>query len=1051
MNSLHRLPISIAVLLLLMAAVMARAEDQVADLIESVRTAETPDQRTEAFYSLVSALERGRIELNADEAAPLAELLVEVLLDPDSQHERLAAAQMMEENAHPLMADPLSEYLAENPDLPRGLKRTIGLVLARLHDERVFDAMIADLQDAEVTQVTFAIDRLVELGDPHAVVHLEALRADTTLVARFAEGLVERRRQNGNDTNPEAALRSGRRDAEKARAAAGTAIRQLNLKKDFGVVCGFDLGESALAVLAEQGFVILPHPKNEMYELYDKEYPFVTTDFTYHTAMILVRAVFDELENGLLRDMVAALSLGLAQASSSQAQTLASESDVSLARRNAAFFAVPAILCGATTLDALEMDQDARDAVTVEIGRIEEADGLEPSPLLGVKEDYTSYRPRGRFSQPGVDAGYFQAVTWLARGGFPVQEERATRRALLITAAIAADTALAGNWHRLDEVYSLLAGEADDPTLDDYQALAENVSGRQGLPAVQAVLDDEDLESAFSRAAAAFPAPRIHTGTDADRAGALGLRVLGQRYSRDAHVFQNLLEVGIWPPSGLHVLAGLLGSERAEHYLGTKIALPQSIGKENGPSLMDGYLDCFSAVLEDDARLPGQFRTSAWQDKQLNNALGGWAETRHAAAPYLKAAHTYAGISAMTDRLHGFVEPYPEFFTRLSRRMANLHDLLERLDLYGAVAREKEELEAQLDKEFGPANKYGRRTEMDIEKHREYYEKSLQQNRLDGSRLPAFTEILDRLAVLAVKCRDGVPQDPGDGVFLKGLGHRMRNLSFNHSSLPVAEKSMARVIDVATEYLADEVLEAGVGQALPIYVAVPDGEQRIVCRGAVYSYYEFVVPVDRRLDDDTWACLASRLAGPGEGPWVESGSGLLHRPTLDRAEIIELKNVSEDGFGRNLVKRRPWSPRVDRHFGVDPWVGARASEPATEVLIDLASGDDIAGSVQLFATEELFRIQAQDSRARDFFRQTVNLFMAEAEPRRPFRNTSDNLRMFLAVQVLAGTGASADRTRLDEVSAWIDTWPTEYPVCNEWAACYRAALSRTPAEGYSQQ
>jgi len=1051
MNSSHRIPLFLFVLILVIWTGISRAEETVSDLITAVRATDTAGERTKAFYSLISAIDNGRINLDEDGAAELTELLLEVVLDPDSQHERRAAAQMMERNAHPLMADPLAEYLSKNPDDPRHLRRTVGIVLSRLHDPRVLDPLVMDLGADEVLKVIWAIDRLVELGDPRAMDHLESLMAETTLATRFGNGLVSRRRQIGNDTNPEWALDSGRRDADKVRAAAGTALLQLNLLTDHGMVCGFDLDESAMAVLAARGFVIPPHPMNEMYELYDEEYPFVTTDFTYHTAMILVRAVFDELENGLLIDKVGRFSSALAKACLGQAESLNHSSDGSLARRNAEFFAVPAILCGVANAEGLGLNQDSLAAVTAELGRIAAATTLEPSSLLGVVEDYTEYRPRGRFSRAGTDSGYFQAITWLGRGGFPAEDREATRRALLITAAVAADTVLTAGWRQLDEVYSRLAGEPDDPTLDNYLAQAEKVSGRSGLAALQAVLSDAGLETAFGRAVAALPLPRIHTGTDADRVGALGLRVLGQRYSQDAHLFQKLIEDGVWPPSGLHVLAGLMGSERAEDRLGSKVVLPQGMERGNGPSLMDGYLDCFSVALTDNDSLPGLFRTVAWQDKQLNSALGAWAETRHAAAPYLKAAHTYAGCSAMTDRLHGFVEPYPEFFTRLAKRMSDLHDLLERLDLYGSVTRGQKELEVQLDEEFGLPNQYGRRTRMSTEKHREYYEKSLQRNRLDGDRLPEFTEILERLAVLAVKCRDGLAQDPDDGLFLKGLGGRMKRLSFNHSSMNVAEESMARVIDVATEYYVGEVLEAGVGQALPIYVAVPDGERRIVCRGAVYSYYEFVMPVARRLDDATWGCMASRLAGAGEGPWLETRSDLLHRPQLDRAAVTELINVDKDGFGRNLNHRAPWAPNVDRHFGVDPWVGARASVEDVEILLDIANRDDMAGSILLFATEELYRFQDQDPRAQDFFRQTVDRLLNAAISKRPFMSQTDAMRLYLAVQVLDSTGEPEDREKLEEISALIDTWPSDNRMWNKLIPCLRAVLNRNPQGGDHNQ
>ncbi len=118
---------------------------------------------------------------------------------------------------------------------------------------------------------------------------------------------------------------------------------------------------------------------------------------------------------------------------------------------------------------------------------------------------------------------------------------------------------------------------------------------------------------------------------------------------------------------------------------------------------MDGWVHAHTALFEPDDGMPPVFRSDAWRDRQLNSVLGAWAETRHTVAPYLKSAHTYLGCSAMTDEFHGFVDPYPAFFSRLSERVAALDSLLIRLEVYDRIAVHRAAVSAELDSLFGPA------------------------------------------------------------------------------------------------------------------------------------------------------------------------------------------------------------------------------------------------------------------------------------------------------------------------------------------------------------
>jgi hypothetical protein len=920
--------------------------------IEAARDSSGVGFQSKALSAICSDLRRNMGNLQDDDVEAVLDMLVDVVESCDRGVRRYSAYALMPRFAHPRLADALVRYLDEHPDDPCGLAETARTVQVCLGDTAVLPDLRDDLRGGNADRIRKAIAQLAELGDRRGVAELDALMADPDLGSRIAADLVRRRSAVGNSTDPASAAESGARDADRVRAAARDARNRLLARLDYGLRVPYPLHEAALARLGEVGVVVLPRLHNEMHELVDEQYPFITTDFVYHTAMILVRAAVDDLETHWLDVRLDALCRGLCAASLRQAAELPDGDDRRAAELNAVFFAVPARLIGAEGAGALlppgAMAGDAAD----ELARIGAAEGRHDSAVLGREEDYGEYRPRGRAGRGDarVDAA-FQARVWLGRAVFPAKDEFASRRALLIVAALAADPALAQALQSLESVYDVLGGERDDPSAADYLRLAG------GDP--EGVLADADRFAAFCLSVSALPAPRIHTGVDADRVGALGLRLLGQRRSADGELFQSVIEGGMWPPSGLHVAARLLGSPAAAERLAVAPAVDAAAP---GPGLVDGMLHCYRPLFVDADDLPPPFRSAAWRDKQLNNALGAWAETRHAAGPYVKAAHMCMGMSELSDRLHGFVEPYPEFFRRLHERIAGLDALLDEVGYYDVVdaLRAAAEAEAEAIDSLrreppegldAPQRRAFVRAQVERERQRDAVRQ--QAKRLDRNRLEEFLSVLERLERLADVCRRGLPQSLSDGLFLKDLGDRMWRLGFNESSMNVAEESMAACIDVAVEYLSGECLEAGVGPARPIYVAVPADGGRIVCRGAVYGYAEFVRPVDDRLADPLWRLLADLPAAPGREPWLCSASDLVVQPMIGRDVLRGLAGRRSERPENDLDTRRPWRMRVGYGNAEEPWRDGRVAAADLDLLLELARDRGLDGSVQLFIQRNL--------------------------------------------------------------------------------------------------
>jgi hypothetical protein len=81
------------------------------------------------------------------------------------------------------------------------------------------------------------------------------------------------------------------------------------------------------------------------------------------------------------------------------------------------------------------------------------------------------------------------------------------------------------------------------------------------------------------------------------------------------------------------------------------------------------------------------------------------------------------------------------------------------------------------------------------------------------------------------------------------------------------DQKSALVADVATGM--GRVLEEGVGYPTLIYVVSPEAPYHLTV-GAVYTYYEFPMPVDQRLTDEAWREMLEGGNTPDAPEWTSS-------------------------------------------------------------------------------------------------------------------------------------------------------------------------------------
>jgi hypothetical protein len=641
------------------------------------------------------------------------------------------------------------------------------------------------------------------------------------------------------------------------------------------------LSDGQRTLLEENGFVVVPHRAQQIYQIYqaaqDQGQPiFVTTDALLHTYHILydytlrfaeIKHFVDDLQ-GLNEAMLAA-SLQQVQSTPGQVQEAA--------ERNVAFFAVASVL-----LDpGVAVPSEAQDLVQAELSLIEAHSGFAESPIFGYKEDYSQYVPRGHYTRNETFERYFKAMMWYGRMMFrlkpgdkpeDVQKGRMeTRQAILVVAALQSATvgdqpALAV-WDRIYEPTVFFVGQTDDLNVYDYSQLIKEVYG-ESLNLGD--LEDEARLDAFIEKAMTLRPPEIVSSfvTDQDEPEEVtkGFRFMGQRFIPDSYIFQQLVydEVKLYQgtgqpftrvdtvagpirgfPRGLDV-ASVLGSQRAEEIIEAEgdadyDGYPEQLAKLRGEfaalpaeqwveNLYWNWLYSLRPLLEvKDEGYPVFMQNEAWMDKDLNTFLGSWAELRHDTILYAKQSYTVmaTGLMPEPEPAKGYVEPQPEVYARLAALSKQMRIGLEERGLLSP----------------------------------EYTDKL---NRMES--------LLLSLKTMAEKELSGQALTDEEYAQIRNIGGALEGITtfsveVEGQITSEADEWMAIVADVHTEGNTGQVLEEGVGDAFTIYVVAPVEGQQVVAQGGVFSYYEFKQPMSDRLTDEAWQALEPK---PDLPQWTAS-------------------------------------------------------------------------------------------------------------------------------------------------------------------------------------
>ncbi len=548
---------------------------------------------------------------------------------------------------------------------------------------------------------------------------------------------------------------------------------------------------------------------------------FITSDYLLHVYHVVFDRALQQAEERKFYFQILQLTKNLSAESKKQIRNSTPPGIRKAALGNVAFFSV----AGSLLDTAFVVLPEVNDIVSAELQLIQKADGFASSPLFQEKKDYSQFKPRGHYTKTKRLSRYFQAMMWFGQCSFPANSKDYTMMALLQTQLLD-DTHNGNFWKRISRAINYLVGNSDDLTWEDYQRVVNKVYGSNSY---WEIYSDEKKLDQFMSELKSLPTPKLDT--------IKAYRFMGQRFTPDTKIFNDLTSPRVGSnklprniPTGLDVMA-ILGSSTANdmvkqfdaipnyssnyHALKSEFsAYPEKFWKQ---SVYLSWLNTLKALLADKGdNYPIIFRGKVWSKKRLLTALASWAELKHDTILYSKQSAAEMGEGGeeappLPPQPKSYVEPDLEFFNRF-------------VELIQTTA------------------------------------KTFSDNMLlSDEYLKKFSLYLDHV----VKLRDIVRKELMNAEITKEEYNYLLNFTGNISSIVIPEgsgdiiddkfKQMALVADAHTDNLFQMILEEGIGIPQRIYVAVKDnsGGTRI-CIGYVYTYYEFIQPLSKRLNDDEW-------------------------------------------------------------------------------------------------------------------------------------------------------------------------------------------------------
>ncbi|MFX0066452.1 MAG: DUF3160 domain-containing protein [Candidatus Hermodarchaeota archaeon] len=588
--------------------------------------------------------------------------------------------------------------------------------------------------------------------------------------------------------------------------------------------------------LEEYGFALVDEGYEDIYEIYDFQKPnFITTDLCLHAYHVLYDISLRILEGTYFSSDFTTM-LETMRTHQQTLNTTVTESVVHNAlSKNIAYLSVMLHLLNSSSYP---IPHEVDNLVSAELVNIIAGDRA-VSAIFGYEEDFSQYKVRGHYTRNEILSNYFKAMMYAGRMGFLLQSPfgevemgiEHTRMALLLLSSFNTSSGSETVWDLWDRIYQPTAfyvGTSDDLTPLEYYEIWQQFALPQGDQLVDETMILQIIDEAKNYRKPQINSMFVYDVFEAETV-TQGFRLMGQRFIPDSYIFQQLVHDKVLDrmfPNGLDVFS-VFGSPRAAYHLQTE---NQTYSDYNSQILelrkefanltvydwtqnlyWLWFYSLFPLLKPPSEGYPGFMLSEAWLDKALMTTMGSWAELRHDTILYAKQPYTY--FTSMPELMKGYVEPYPEVYSRL-KSLVNL--MKEGLTARGLI--------------------------------------------IEGfsQKLDQMVEVFERLVTISIKELENEPLTESDISFISYAGKNIASIaSYNDPAaqdwVNEADDRMAIIADVHTDPNSGQVLEVATGNPFVIYVVVQDHTGALyLTRGGTFSYYEFKQPMTNRLSDEQW-------------------------------------------------------------------------------------------------------------------------------------------------------------------------------------------------------
>jgi len=509
-----------------------------------------------------------------------------------------------------------------------------------------------------------------------------------------------------------------------------------------------------------------------------------------------------------------------------------------------------------------QLKPDIYQLAQEELASLMSAEEAKPSPLFGdlinranltFKTDYSQFQPRSHYTRNAILRSYFRAMTWYGQNNFFLQSKDLTRDAINMSLLFAETEQenLFSTWSDMNQTIGFLVGPRDDLSLGEYLISIKNnytnnqiQVDEQFIEQVQASLATVDGPQIMSTLV--FGDEVFELSEAALQEKTKGFRLMAPRFTPDAFVFSTLtqgdeladektgekLPSNTTPLFAMSLFGNNLAKNLSQEWIDTNAPqsknvladridmLDQYFAEKNTEdwtkNIYWSWLYTLKSLFKDYSldNYPMFMKKPAWQNKNLQTALGSWTELKHATLLYAK--QSYAELGSGQDEREippvpkGYVEPDIEFFDRLLA--------LSKMTVNGLS------------------------------------EKGLMDDVFLG-RHEALIEALEFFREIAIKQLANEVISDDDFEKLRTISN-----SFVWSvlqPLPGEEYTedhvrSAIVADVHTDGIRQKILYVANGIPNYIYVAISDVNGTRLTKGLTYSYYEFEGDLGKRLTDQDW-------------------------------------------------------------------------------------------------------------------------------------------------------------------------------------------------------